>query len=275
MRNFKKVILTVTSAALIVFGSFSAFAAATGTSTVQQSNYIAEKLISNAKLKFSSTDKYSFDQIVKSNLTSTVASENNVDDISTSHFEFDGNKSHSVTMSNSNGTNKITEIYYVKDGNTLHEYTITDGIISKNDTDYNTISDPRYQAFPIVYHGNETVTMTDTEYVVTGFLTGTDMTGSMITSTGSFEDELAANLLSTIINPNALMPYECRFDIATGNLKSMYINMTSLIEGLYSLFGFTAQDAGITSMELSTFMSDINYDDNTSIVVPASVLAVQ
>jgi|GEM_PF-5304707 len=272
MRNFKRVILTVTSAALIVSGSFSAFAAATGTSTVQQSNYTAEQLISNAKLKFSSIDKYSFDQIVKSNLTTTVASEN-VDDISTSHFEFDGNKSHSVTMSNSNGINKITEIYYVKDGNTLHEYTITDGIISKNDTAYNTISDPRYQAFPIVYHGNETVTTTDTEYIVTGFLLGTDMTDSMITSSVSFEDELASYLLSTIFSPNLLMPYECRFDKATGNLTSMYINMTSLIEGLYSLFGFTAQDAGVTSMELSTLMSDINYDDNTSIVVPASVLA--
>ena len=266
--NLKRTGLILATSALMGFGSMVSFADVStqyqDTGYAQTDN-MAYNLITNYKAKLKAANSFSVNEFINYDLS---LSDSKTSNITSGTTVIEGDKVHSIATSTTvedgvQTENEAYEIYRVRVGEVNRQYTISSKGTEVSDGSY---QDPRDSYFPITYHGNETVTFENGEYVVKGWLTADDFKELESANSGISNSVGNGDDLDLIGN----MPYECRFNAATGDLTLMTVDMSSLLDNVVSLFAMFVDESQLNSISTSfIYSTNITIDPTLTVVIPA------
>lgn len=270
-KNIKNYSIAIITSVMMVFGPFVGYAdVVDGTAAMTQTGVTAESLINNYKQKIFAADTISY----RKTCSRTRTAINN-----------------GVTDQTFRNTYTDTKIYH--DRYERKEYDgllMINGVTTGESNRYSGASEKisnidfqRANCFIVNYKGNETLSFTGTEYVITGFLTKDELYipdgsgGVNHTEEGSalaymsiadekYENEYSfserdavyiANHLSEI-RDDEVATYECRFDAATGDLISLKIDASQLFN--YRVRQLQAEGT-VLQVQAETTMESITLND--------------
>lgn len=228
---------------------------------------MAYNLINNYKAKLKASKSFVANENINFNMNISDATKSeSIMSNTVGYTVIDGDNLHSTATVTSAETGeqpevKTAEIYQTKVGDSFKRYTITQEGTETETVEY---KDYRDSYFPIEYRGNETVTLENGEYVVRGFLSESDYSAmsSVNQSTGSIDLSSGEGLEVGDV------PYECRFNAATGDLTSMTIDMSKLLDTVMSVFTVFMDDTTNISSSM-TYTSNIVIDPSQTVVIPS------
>ena len=283
MINIKGAELAIATTAILGLSAFVnyGFGAITGYAATmqyeaayQQTDNTAYNLITNYKVRIKSANSFSVNEIVRTGMSigGTNESESSITSRST---VVEGDKVHSIIASSKSENGKEVEsvsgdMYQMRVGDINRQYTVTSEGTEVTETPY---TDCRDSYFPVTYHGNETVTFENGEYVVRGWLTQDDYKSSTAINGSTTSDDYGiGDMFKESIGD---MPYECRFNAATGDLNSMAIDMSGVMNGVVSMFKMFMDDSDAAKLDSikanMTYKSSINIDPSLTVIIPSNL----
>jgi len=236
-------------------------------------NAKAAELINNFSAKLKAANNFAVNEKVTFNMTISDATKTETSGSITEGFTVvDGNNANITAKSTvyENGIPTKTETleqFLIKDATGYKSYKVTQTGVEKEAM---AMTDLRDNYFPIKYHGDETVTLENGEYVVKGFMTKEDYATSSIMSSGD------TGMVDTT-NTNSFelfnkIPYELHFNAETGNLTLMKIDMTVVVDSVMSLFkAFMGNDINMNNSMF--YESSFNINPAFTFVIPQQVQA--
>ena len=280
--KIKKAGLVLVTSALVSIGAMVSYAGATGiqgvdayntqsqtsgTTTDQTAgtavdNSQAAALINGFAAKLNATQNFGVKETVNMNMSTGTDSMNSVTE---SYSIVNGENVHSTmnTIEYENGAvteTKASEFYTIYDGVNYKRYEIASGTVANSEVMQT--SNIRENYFPIKYHGNETVTIENGEFVVRGYTTKEDFAGSSALNSVENTGDTTYDYLYN-------MPYELHFN-ANGDLTFMQVDMSSLMDTLVSMISalYGADAAGLNISSQLTYMVAFNLDPSQTFAVP-------
>ncbi len=283
MMDIKGAGLAIATTAILGLGAFVnyGFGAITGYAATmqyeaayQQTDNTAYNLITNYKAKIKSANSFSVNEMVTTEMSIGGTNENESSATSRSTV-VEGDKVHSIIASSKSENGREVEnvsgnMYQMRVGDVNRQFTVTSEGTEVTETPY---TDCRDSYFPVTYHGNETVTFENGEYVVKGWLTQDDYKSSTaINGSTATDDYGIGDMFKEAIGD---MPYECRFDAATGDLNSMTIDMSGIMNGVVSMFKMFMDDSDASKLDSikanMTYKSSIKIDPSLTVFIPTNL----
>ncbi|WP_031548767.1 hypothetical protein [Oribacterium sp. FC2011] len=293
--KIKKAGLVLVTSALVSIGAMVSYAGATGiqgvdayntqsqtagTTTDQTAGTTVDSsqaaaLINGFATKLNASQNFGVNEKISMNMNMTygVKSES-TGTISERYSIINGDNAH-ITINVTEYENGVltgtesSEQYYIKDGVNHKAYEVKNGAVT--DSQVLQAMNLRENYFPIKYHGNETVTIENGEFVVRGYMLKEDYAnsntigGEDVLSSLGLTDDVTKEMNDALTN----MPYELHFN-TSGDLTFMQIDMSGLINGTMSIFKaiYGEEAAGLEVNGQMIYQAAFNLDPSQTFAVP-------